>query len=119
MNKKLTLLFSVLLILAVAITPAMAQTGFNVTVHITSVQTTSAGQEFDFTTDGTPSGCNGFIFYFPPSGTDEATAIANTHAALASVLSAEISGHSVGIQGSLATSSFGFCVISAIFVNNQ
>ena len=119
MHKKLALVFSVLLLFAFAVTPATAQssTGF-FTAHITSIQTTSAATSFDFTTDNTPSSCNGFIVYVPPSGTDEATAIANTSAALASLLSAEITGHSVNLIGNIDGFST-YCSVNTIFVNNQ
>jgi hypothetical protein len=118
MYKKLALVFSVLSIFALAVSPAIAQstTGF-FTAHITSIQTTSGATSFDFTTDNTPSSCNGFIFY-NATGADEATQIANASAALASLLAAEISGHSVNLIGNIDGFST-YCSVSTIFVNNQ
>lgn len=121
MNKKLTLVFSVLMILGFAVSPAMAQTstGF-FSGHVTSINTSAAATSFDFTIDNAPSGCNGFVFYIAPSGTDEATAIANSRAALATLLVAQVSGHTVSIIANLPTSSsFPYCTLTTLVVQNN
>jgi hypothetical protein len=101
-----------------AVTPAAAQSS-SFTAHITQIfNSQGAPNSFDFTTDNTPSVCNGFTFYFA-AGADEPSKIANFNAVYATVLAALLSGHSVFIGVNNPTSSINYCTVTFLNPTNQ
>lgn len=105
-------------VVVLGVMPAAAQSE-SFTAHITGIlNAQGAPGSFDFTTDNTPSACNGFVFYFA-SGTDEPSKIANYNALYATVLVALLSGHSVGIGVNNPANGFNFCTLTFFNPNNQ
>jgi len=109
---------SLLLIASLTVTPAGAQSaGF--TAHVTNVlNPQSAPIDFDFTTDNTPAGCNGFIF-FTPVGADQASKIANFNAVYATVLAALLTNRSVNIGVNYPTGGSNYCSLVYFNPTNQ
>ena len=101
---------SLLLIVSLTMMPASAQaTGF--TAHVTAIlNITGAPDSFDFTTDNTPSACNGYIFFYS-SGADQPSKIANFNAMYATVLAALLTNHSVYIGVNNPTGGSNYCTL--------
>jgi hypothetical protein len=87
------------------------------TAHITGIQLGGAPLSFDFTTDNTPSSCNGFIFY-NPVGADEAAQIANGKVVIAGLMAAQLSGKPMLIYAFTPTSSLPYCSVQYIWTSN-
>jgi len=115
-KRQVALVAGILLVIAFAVAPAMAQNTTGVfTAHITGIQLTTTALSFDFTTDNTPSSCNGYVFY-NASGSDEAQQLANVKAALAGLMAAELSGHAASIGAFTPTSTFPYCTVQSLWV---
>lgn len=109
---------SLLVIIALTATPVKAYDFAGVIVHVTAISPVGMPGDVEFTSDNTPSACNGFLFYFP-SGSDEATQQANAKAVMAIVLTAQLTGRSLVIYGINPTSSFQYCTVQWIALNNS
>jgi hypothetical protein len=109
---------SLLLIASLTVIPARAQSAA-FTAHITQVLNgQGAPISFDFTTDNTPSNCNGYIVY-TPVGADEPSKIANFNTVYATALAALLSGHSVAIGVNFPSSGSNFCSLVYFNPTNQ
>ena len=112
-------LVALLLSVVLSVMPAAAQSSGSFTGHITGVlNPQGAPGSFDFTTDNTPSSCNGFVFY-NATGADEPSKIANFNAVYAAALAAMLSGHSVSIGVNFPTGSGQFCTVTFFNPTNQ
>lgn len=101
---------SLLLIAGLTVMPVNAQSA-SFTAHISQVlNVQGAPIQFDFTTDNTPSACNGYVVY-SAVGADEPSKIANFNAVYATVLAALLSGHSVAIGVNNPTGGSNYCTL--------
>lgn len=109
---------SVLLVVSLMVIPASAYDFAGVVVHVTTISPVNFPGNVEFQSDNTPSACNGVLYYFPV-GADEATQQTNAKAVMAIVLSAQLTGRSVTIYGIYPTSTFQWCTVQWIFLNNS
>lgn len=109
---------SVLVIVSLVAMPAHAYDFSGVVVHVTSISPVGFPGNVEFQSDNTPSACNGYLFYFP-QGPDTATQQTNAKGVLSIILSAQLTGRSLTIYGINPTSSFGYCQVQWIVLNNS
>lgn len=118
MKKCFSAIVRLLLTVSLTVMPASAQSvGF--TAHVTAIlNITGAPNSFDFTTDNTPSACNGYIFFYA-AGADEPSKIANFNSVYATVLATMLTNHSVYIGVNNPTGGSSYCTMVWFNPNSQ